>query len=376
VSRNASARAPAGVSRHGRASGRGRATRRGRRTGARGWPRAALTAVVVAVLAGGAFVVARAAAGGSPRKSPGSAAAAGSPSPSRRPSPPRRLPVGKIGSYAVAVRSLVLVDTSREQTAGRRVLPALVRYPVIPARAAAAGGLARGLFPLVVFAPGYLQCGGIYRALLHTWASAGYVVAAVEFPRTSCHVASPDEADLANQPGDVSFVIRRLLAISGRRHGVLSGLVNPAAIAVAGHSDGGDTVAAVAANTCCLDRKVSAAVVLAGAEWPPLHGSYFARTTPPILFVQGDADNINLPSDSQLMYRADTRGPRFYLDLFGASHLSPYAGQGPPEPVVAQVTTDFLNRYLAGQPAAAAAMRRAGNRPGTALLVHGNKQPP
>ncbi|HLQ57235.1 MAG TPA: hypothetical protein VK162_23555, partial [Streptosporangiaceae bacterium] len=277
---------------------------------------------------------------------------------------------------AVADRSLVLVDTSRAPLAGRRVLPTLVRYPVIPARAAAAGGLARGLFPLVLFAPGYLQCDGSYRSLLHSWASAGYVVAGVEFPRTSCHAASPDEADLANQPGDMSFVIRRLLAISGRPHGVLSGLVNPAAIAVAGHSDGGDTVAAMVANTCCLDHKVSAAVILAGAEWPPLRGSYFARRSPPILFVQGNADNINLPADSQLMYRADTRGPRFYLDLFGAGHLTPYEGDGSPEPVVAQVTTDFLNRYVAGQPSASAAMQRAGDVAGIAVLVHGKKPPP
>jgi pimeloyl-ACP methyl ester carboxylesterase len=301
-------------------------------------------------------------------------AAKASPAPALRPRPPERLPVGTIGGYAVARHLLSLVDRSRASL-GPRALPTIVRYPVVPA-AAVSGRLARGLFPLVVFAPGYLQCDGSYSSLLHTWASAGYVVAAVEFPRTNCQVTSPNEDDLVNQPADIAFVIRRLLAVSRRSHGVLAGLVNPAKIAVAGHSDGGDTVAAVAANTCCLDRKVTAAIVLAGAEWAPLGGSYFARPTPPILFVQGDADSINLPADSLTMYQADKSGPRFYLHLLGAGHLAPYEGQGSPEPVVDRVTVDFLDRYLAGQPGAAAAMRRDADVTGVAALVSEGRLPP
>src|SRR6202040_2834828 len=90
------------------------------------------------------------------------------------PPPAQRLPVGKPGAYLVARQSLVLVDRSRARVAGVRVLPTLVRYPVIPAAPRAAGTLARGQFPLVVFAPGFLQCEGSYAALLRGWASAGY----------------------------------------------------------------------------------------------------------------------------------------------------------------------------------------------------------
>jgi dienelactone hydrolase len=329
---------------------------------------------VVAALAGGVFLAVNTATdtalGHFARPAAGSATTARTPSP--RPRPAVRLPVGTIGGYAVADRRFLLVDRSR----ARRVLPTFVRYPVIPAGAGAVGSAARGLFPLVIFAPGYLQCERSYRSLLRAWASAGYVVAAVTFPRTSCHASSPDEADLVNQPGDMAYVISRLLVISGRQHGVLSGLVDPADIAVAGHSDGGDTATAIAANTCCLDRKVAAAVVLAGAEWSPMEGSYFPKGTPPIMFVQGDADNINLPADSLMMYRADTTGPRFYLDLFGAGHLSPYEGHGLPEAVVARVTTDFLDRYVARQHPAGAAMRRAGDAAGLADLVRGGHLPP
>ena len=135
-------------------------------------------------------------------------------------------------------------------------------------------------------------------------------------------------------------------------------------------------MAAVVANTCCRDRAVTAAIVLAGAEWPPMGGSYFTRPTPPILFVQGDADNINLPADSIQMYRADTTGPRFYLDLFGAGHLPPYQGQGSGAPIVARVTVDFLDRYLADRRRGFAAMRRDGNVAAVASLVSGSQPPP
>ena len=274
----------------------------------------------------------------------------------------------------MAEHVLRLVDRSRPRL-GPRPLPTTVWSPVIPPAAAASGRLARGLFPLVVFAPGFAQCSYNYGSLLHTWASAGYVVAGIDFPRSNCHYYV-NENDLVNQPADMAYVIGRVLAASRGAHGFLAGLVNPARVAGAGQSDGGDTVAALVANTCCRDRAVTAAIVLAGAEWPPMGGSYFTKTTPPILFVQGDADDINLPADSITMYQADTTGPRFYLDLFGAGHLPPYEGQGPPEPVVARVTVDFLNRYLAGSPGAAAAMRRDGHVAGVATLVSGSRMPP
>jgi hypothetical protein len=306
---------------------------------------------------------------------PSATAAGPSRTPAPHPSPPVRLPVGTIGSYQVAGHQLVFVDRSRTGL-GPRVLPTFVRYPVIPTVAAASGRLARGLFPLVVFAPGYTQCQGSYAALLNTWASAGYVVAGVDFPRTSCRVASPDENDLANQPADMSYVIRQLLAVSEEPHGFLAGLIAPGRVAVAGHSDGADTVAAVAANACCRDPAVTAAMVFSGAEWPWLPGSFFTRATPPILFVQGDADDINPPADSVTMYQADTTGPRFYLDLFGQGHAPPYESHVPAALVVARVTVDFLNRYLAGTPHAATAMRQAADVAGVATLVSDGQSPP
>lgn len=65
----------------------------------------------------------------------------------------------------------------------------------------------------------------------------------------------------------MSYVLTRLLALSARPGDPFSGLLDPREVGAAGQSDGGDTVAALAANTCCTDRRLKAAAVLSGAEW-------------------------------------------------------------------------------------------------------------
>lgn len=281
---------------------------------------------------------------------------------------------GLLGTYQIARRSLVLVEHSKT-IPSPRVLHVTLRFPILPDAQKYRSGTG-GLFPLLVFAPGFRQCARSYSDLLAQWAGAGYVVAAVDFPRTSCTVANPDEADLVNQPADVEYVIARVLAMSQQPGRAVDGLVNPSEIAVAGHSDGGDTVAAMAGANCCRDPQVRAVVVLAGAEWPGLTRRWFAGPTPPMMFVQGTADTWNFPAASLQLYRADLTGPRYYLDLPDADHFAPYQGDARPEPVVARVTLDFLDYYLLGQRGKLASMRQAGNVPGEAVLVSGRRQPP
>ena len=78
-----------------------------------------------------------------------------------------------------------------------------------------------------MFAPGFMLCSGPYSSLLETWASAGYVVAAVNFPRTNCHLGTAAyEPNLVNQPGDVSYALTRLLALSAEPNDLFSGLID------------------------------------------------------------------------------------------------------------------------------------------------------
>jgi dienelactone hydrolase len=312
-----------------------------------------------------------------PRQHPAAAAPAthGSASPTPSASVPTR-PPGQDGEYRVAEQAFTFTETAGAAL-GNRILPVLVRYPETGQSGAAKAGSvpAAGAFPLVVFAPGYLQCGDVYSDLLTQWASAGYVVAVINFPQTNCHTANPNESDLVHQPQDVAAVIGRLEGLSQQAQGPLAGLVDPSRVAVAGHSDGGDTVAAMAAMSCCKYQGLRAAIVLAGAEWPAFTGRWFGAPTPPMLFVQGAADTINPPAASMQLYQADSTGLRYYLNLYGAQHLAPYEGDQPPEPIVAQVTIDFLDEYLSGSGDENSAMDSAGTVPGVAHLVSGGAQP-
>lgn len=278
--------------------------------------------------------------------------------------------------YLIGVRQLTVTEpTQQVKIAGQvteRVIPTVVRYP---ARTGVAGTdnpnalPAPGAFPLVVFAPGYLQCGSAYESLLRSWTAAGFVVAEVRFPLTNCHVADPNESDILNQPFDVSSVISQLLADSADPGSPLYGLIDPQRVAVAGHSDGGDTAAAVAFDTCCRDGQVSAAVILAGAELPSFGGSYFPKGSVPALFVQGTDDKVNVPADTQKLYNDDHTGAKALLWLDGAGHFPPYEGDDPTEQIVARVTTDFLRMTLLGSGQAGVSMVKDGNVSGQSTLT-------
>ncbi|TVZ05658.1 hypothetical protein EAS64_14250 [Trebonia kvetii] len=76
------------------------------------------------------------------------------------------------------------------------------------------------------------------------------------------------------------------------------------------------------------------------------------------------------------LYSADHEDARFYLDLFGATHMEPYSGTNPVERLVARVTVDFFDRYVLGQTDATAKMAHEVNRSGTASLASGDEPAP
>ena len=261
----------------------------------------------------------------------------------------------------VGVRVFRFVDQSRvavfrDGTRRPRTLVTYVRYP--------RGG--RGPFPLVVFGHGFAVLPSLYAKLLDAWTRAGYVVAAPVFPVENAHApGGPDESDLSNQPGDVSFVISRLLTATADAGSPLHGLIDPARIAVAGQSDGGETAFAVAYERDFRDRRVRAAVILSGAELPP-SSLVPGPAGPPLLAVQGTADRINPPHFTDALFGAVSR-PKFLLTLLGAGHLPPYSSNANQLAVVERVTIAFLDRYL--QHGTLRQLLAAGNAAGIAHLT-------
>lgn len=265
------------------------------------------------------------------------------------------------------LRTVTFTDTSRSRT-----LVTEIRYPALTGSATGDNPSAPpwpGPHPLIVFAHGFDVSPDTYAGLLQSWARAGYVVAAPVFPFTSSDDKTVDENDIVNQPGDMSFVITSLLAASSAPGAPLSGLVDPARIGVAGQSDGGETAAAVAFDTCCRDPRIRAAVIMAGAELP-LGGTYFPPGSPPIMVIQGSQDRVNVAQESERLY-ADALAPKYFMALPQGTHLSPFVGDGPEVAVVERATTDFFDAELASQPSALARLAADANVAGVATLTSG-----
>jgi predicted dienelactone hydrolase len=203
-----------------------------------------------------------------------------------------------------------------------------------------------GPFPLVVFAHGFGATLEVYEPLLREWAAAGFVVAAPRFPLTYADTPGGiNGGDVENQPGDMSFVIDRLLAESKRSSGDLAGVVDPAAIGVAGHSNGGITTLGLIGNSCCRDPRIKAAAVLDGVDSPYSSGTYDLTDLPPTLWVHGTKDAAIGYDEAVRMFN-EAEGPKALLSLKGADHGGWLAADSPHFDRSVRTTVDFLRAYL------------------------------
>ncbi|HZE05346.1 MAG TPA: hypothetical protein VE127_08990 [Solirubrobacteraceae bacterium] len=235
-----------------------------------------------------------------------------------------------------------------------RLLPTIVRYPARgilggAPRPGAPPDTADGPFPLVVFSQGFDISAEAYSVLLNAWAKAGFVVADPTYPDTDpAGSEGVNESDIVNHPADLRFVISSLLAAGHDSQSVLNGLIGHR-VGIVGHSDGGDVSLAVAANSCCQDHNVNAAVILSGAELSGFGGSYYSAGSVPLLVVQGSVDTINIPGCSAQLYDAAPQ-PKYYLNVAGAGHHRPYLKPGPMRDGVARAVIAFFDAYLKNTP--------------------------
>jgi fermentation-respiration switch protein FrsA (DUF1100 family) len=280
--------------------------------------------------------------------------------------------------FAVGRRDYTFVDTSRPTSpngsypgAPDRTLETMLLYP---AKGDPAGPISTGAkpihrrrgyrFPLIVFSHGYLANGPAYARVLARFVSRGYVVAAPTFPLSSSGApGGPRGGDYINQPADVSFVLTRVLRLARQGHG-LRRTINRGEIGAAGHSLGAITTLGVAANSCCLDRRIDAASEWSGALLPFPPGSLFPARTPPFLFVHGELDETLAYRWSAAGY-AQAAAPKAFLTLEDAGHVFFYGRWL--EPFI-DTSLDFFDGFLKDKRRALRRMATDGNVPGTASL--------
>lgn len=258
----------------------------------------------------------------------GGDAAVGQDAPARwtDPTVPTADQVAAPGPYAVGMRTLDLVDASRPTPpngafpgAPERTLVTDVYYPA--AQKGSDAPLLPGPWPLVVYSHGYMSMRGENADLLRHLASHGIVAAAPTFPLSSQSApGGPTIADIGSQPGDVSFIIDSLAALSEGDGWAAGALASPPRVAAAGLSLGGLNTGLLLFDPASRDERIEAFAILAGPLCfiPP---AWTTGPLPPTLLVYGDGDAI-IPyeANGHAPFLAMT-GPRALVTLTGGTHV-------------------------------------------------------
>ncbi len=184
-------------------------------------------------------------------------------------------------------------------------------------------------------------------------ASAGFVIVAPWFPLTSEEApTAPDAGDTQNQPGDVSFLVDTVLAAAEAGEEPYGDLVDPERIGAFGHSNGGITTYGVAANTCCRDDRIDAAVVLAGTPAPYGGGEYAFDEAPPMVLVHGTSDH-GVPHEEAVRTFNQLGGVKGLLSMPRVGHTEFLVPSGSGFDATVSVVRDFFRSQLGDDEAAA-----------------------
>jgi dienelactone hydrolase len=269
-------------------------------------------------------------------------------------------PIDTSRRYAVGTGQATFVDHSRATSpngdfggAPNRTIPVEFWYPAEGATGAeavggAAADRAHGPYPLILFSHGYDVTPDFYRPMLERWAAAGYVVAAPVYPILSGTPGGASHVDYEQTFGDARFVIDQVLALPSSD--AMGGLVDPARIGAAGHSDGEVIAFAEGLLQCCRDARVKSVVAMAG-DLSNANNPHVRNLGLPILHVMETNDEYDPYQHSIDWDRENLDAPRWMLSLLGASHVPPYTQPGNPAfELVSTSTIAFFDGTLKGHP--------------------------
>lgn len=281
-----------------------------------------------------------------------------------------------------------------------RTLVTEIRYPTLavpggPSEINGAGPVQQsGGYPMIVFAHGYNVTPDTYANMLDAWVRSGFVVVAPFFPDENRFAVAAQhgvntENDLRNEPADLTFVTRSLLLASANQSkgcSVVSGLVQPSKLALAGHSDGATAVALLTYARGNDPQGVSFAALRAGISYQAtviMSGledraqTYSAASSnPALLVIQSAADQCDPIRNAVRLYGDITQSNKWFLELRTAHHLPPFDGADVPAfTVVAATSTRFLRTYLQSAAFATSLFTFANQYPNIARMFTGGRGP-
>ena len=145
-------------------------------------------------------------------------------------------------------------------------------------------------FPLVIYSHGFMSFHEESDYLGAFLAQRGYIMVSFDFPASNFNApGGPNLGDLANQPGDISFLIDELSARNENPNDSLHQLINIDKIATAGLSLGGLTTTLAAYHKELRDDRIGAAISIAGPT-SFFSKSYFETTDVPFMYIAGSID--------------------------------------------------------------------------------------
>lgn len=169
--------------------------------------------------------------------------------------------------------------------------------------------------PLLLYSHGFMSGRAGCTHMANHLASYGYFVACVEHPYSNANApGEPNEFDVVNQPGDLSFVLDQILEEDLTEFS----LIDPGRIGAFGISLGANTVTLAAFHPEWREPRLKVVVSIVG------HGDVFGRkffqaAKVPFLMIAGTADNI-VPYDTNAAQIPDRIQKGGLLTLQGASH--------------------------------------------------------
>jgi dienelactone hydrolase len=212
---------------------------------------------------------------------------------------------------------------------------AAIPLPEVRTNSCLAAPIADGIYPVVVFTPGYTGTFTDYTFIFEDLASRGYVVASVDHTYEATAVEFSDgrfvksvvgsHADntwrlddqaltfaVAVRLGDLKFVVNELERLNAEAGGPFAGRLDTAHTAVAGHSLGGLTALLAVEQ----EERFRAGIIIDG-DFPDALAKAIKT---PVLLMTAEREQW---SDDERRLWGQLRGARLAVNLRGAEHLTP-----------------------------------------------------